>query len=157
MSQNLIPLENPASGVKYETRSDLPAVKKVVNHLNFVSSKGKVFDTKARPSLTVPDQTMSPKELLARHKRGILTQGSLIEYFDDEAMGINVRTLDISELDELKKQISQEIADTRMKAQKEADELALKRKSDQDAYFDKLVDAKARQILRKKGEELGDD
>lgn len=73
---------------------------KIKNMLNYTASEGKKF---TMPSLTIPDETMSIRELLSRHANGMpLTNGKEPYYADENSMGINPKTLDLTEWAELK-------------------------------------------------------
>lgn len=65
--------------------------------------KGKTFEM---PSLTEPNQSVSPQTVLAREKNGILTTGAKMEdaQWNDEVenpLGIDPRRLDFTEIQEL--------------------------------------------------------
>ena len=59
------------------------------------------------PSLTIPDQTMSIKEILERYARGLPMDGKVPIYEGDEGDGIDPRRLDLSERAELQAQYTQ--------------------------------------------------
>lgn len=109
----------------------------------FTEVQKPVFEKKYKmynePSLTIPDQTMSIREMLERFARGLPLTGNNSEpvYEGDEGLGVDIRTLDLSELHDLKEGIKQEISDIRTKhasetTKKEKDALkaALKRELD---------------------------
>lgn len=74
---------------------------KFKNIINYKPSEGKKF---TMPSLTVPDDTMSIRELLSRHANGLpLSNGQPVFYADEDSLGINPKTLDLTEWDDLKK------------------------------------------------------
>lgn len=60
------------------------------------------------PSMTIPDQTMSIRTILERHSRGLPVGGSLDVYYDEDDTMPDYRTLDLSEIADLK----QEVKDT---------------------------------------------
>jgi hypothetical protein len=63
---------------------------------------GKVF---TQPSLTVPDQTMSMRTMIERYAKGLPIGEGKEEIWDDDidqTMGINPRTLDLVDIQELK-------------------------------------------------------
>lgn len=67
-------------------------------------STGEVF---TKPSQTVPDQTMSVPEILSRYARGLpITMGKVPIYDgeDDPFNGVNPKTLDLSEIHEIRLQ-----------------------------------------------------
>lgn len=55
------------------------------------------------PSLTVPDETMTPRQILERYANGLPVMGdnSQPQYYGEEALGIDPRTLDLSEQQEI--------------------------------------------------------
>jgi len=63
------------------------------------------------PSQTVPDQTMSIKEILDRYARGLPMDGKVPIYEGEDGDGIDPRRLDLSERAELKAQYTQELAE----------------------------------------------
>lgn len=60
------------------------------------------------PSMTIPDQTMSIRTILERHSRGLPVGGSMDVYYDEDDTMPDYRTLDLSEIADLK----QEVKDT---------------------------------------------
>lgn len=75
---------------------------KVFNALNAHEreKKHRVF---TQPSQTVPDQTMSIKEILERYAKGLPIGGGLDPiYEEEETNGINPRTLDLVDIQEIK-------------------------------------------------------
>ena len=70
------------------------------------------YEVNNDPSLTVPDQTMSIKEIMVRYARGIPFDNTKIPIYDGEddiLEGIDWRTLDLSEREEFKTRVSQEL------------------------------------------------
>lgn len=68
---------------------------------NSKPTEGKKF---TMPSMTVPDMTMSMRTILDRYAKGLPVADAKEAIWDDEAeesMGINPRTLDLVELQEL--------------------------------------------------------
>lgn len=75
---------------------------KVFNSLN-ASEREKEYKVFTQPSQTVPDQTMSIKTILDRYAKGLPIGGGLEPiYEEDESYGINPKTLDLVDLQELK-------------------------------------------------------
>jgi len=74
---------------------------------------GKLFPSDGEknfgPSLTVPDQTMSIKEILDRYARGLPMEGKVPIYEGEDGDGIDPRRLDLSERQELQMQYSLEL------------------------------------------------
>lgn len=104
------------------------------NHYNSKPQNDEVFTL---PSETVPDQSMTVQEILRRFASGLSTGGQRVPMYeseDDLLGGINPKTLDLSELQDIKIAVKEEIQEI------------TKRKFDMDTY-------KARQKLRKELEE----
>jgi hypothetical protein len=75
---------------------------KVYSILNRPDDSGKTF---TQPSLTVPDQTMSMRTMIERYAKGLPIGDGKEEIWDDDidqTMGINPRTLDLVDIQELK-------------------------------------------------------
>lgn len=76
---------------------------KVYNGLNAHKRqpKGQIF---TMPSMAIPDQTMSMREILERYTRGLEIEGSktpIFEEEDEESNGINMATLDLVDIQEM--------------------------------------------------------
>ncbi len=71
------------------------------NILNYKPYEGIVND---EPSMTIPDETMSIREILHRHVRGLPIDGKdpKTAIWDDESNGVNPKTLDLTEIQEYK-------------------------------------------------------
>lgn len=102
---------------------------KVLSAYNYVPSKGKKFTDL---SLTQPDQAISLQVLLERHTKGMpLGTAMRIPLYEDEQPefgGINIQTLDLTELQSLRQMAEQRINDftkdmSEKKKQKEADDI----------------------------------
>lgn len=69
------------------------------SYYDYTQHKGKVF---TEPTLTVPDQAMTVREILERYASGMPLDGQAGEpFYDEESEGINLKTLDLSERAEL--------------------------------------------------------
>lgn len=87
-------------------------------------------DTFERPigkRLTIPDQTMSVKEILKRFSRGQRIPDQMVGYYDEEndpleLEGVNVETLDLSEKYDLLEKARQRHRDLRSRYNKEQKE-----------------------------------
>lgn len=103
---------------------------------------GQVF---VEPSPTVPNLTMSMKEMLQRHTRGLPVPDSRdpsTMLFDDPLMnsaGVDIRTLDLIDLEELKKQTVEKIRDLKKQEAKERKDKELKRLADADKKHQELL------------------
>ena len=89
---------------------------------------GKKF---TKPSMTQPEEALSMRQILERYAKGLPLGGHepSSAFYDEESNGINVKTLDLSELEEIQS-LNQE---TFEKAK------ALRKKTQQKA-FQKVVD-----------------
>lgn len=91
--------------------------------------RGQVF---TMPSMTIPDQSMSLKEMMERYTRGqdlgAVAKVQLWEEEEGEQMGINPKTLDLAEIEEMKlnnadkiREIHEDYEQTRTAKQREKD------------------------------------
>lgn len=69
-------------------------MKKIHKWLNYEPPQGQTF---TQPSLTIPDQTLPLKDILARHSRGqpVIGNPANPQYFDDDLLSVDIKTLDI--------------------------------------------------------------
>lgn len=80
---------------------------KFKNHFNAVPDTGEV---NSQPSMTVPDQTMSVKEILEKHARGgVIGLGGKQEVYNGEEEIPDLKRMDLSEIAELKEANLREI------------------------------------------------
>ena len=95
-------------------------LKKVKNSLNYVSNDGRTF---TQPSMTIPDQTISIKELVSRFAKGLPIAEGKTPIYDEsgESEGIDLRKLDLSEIYDLKKQVEWKIENAYKQTQKQKD------------------------------------
>jgi hypothetical protein len=69
------------------------------SYYDYTKHEGRVF---TEPSLTVPDQAMTVREILERYASGMPLDGQPGEpWYDEESNGVNLKTLDLSERAEL--------------------------------------------------------
>jgi hypothetical protein len=61
------------------------------------------------PSMTVPDQTMSIQTILERYARGLPIGGRTDEWYDEDDTMPDYRTLDLTEIAELKQSVKDTI------------------------------------------------
>lgn len=69
------------------------------------------------PSCTVPDQTMDLRTILTRYANGIPVEGFPVVYEGEDGIGIDPRTLDLSERETLSQQFQDELNDITTKLQ----------------------------------------
>lgn len=79
---------------------------KIVNMLNAheFPYEGEINN---EPSMTVPDQTMSIRTILERHSRGLPIGGSMDVYYDEDDTMPDYRTLDLTEIVDLKQEVKE--------------------------------------------------
>lgn len=95
-------------------------IMKIKNTLNYHTFEQK-HEKNSKPSLTVPDQTMSIRELLRRYASGLPLEGHKEPIYEGEdGDGIDPRRLDLAERQELEIQARQELAEIeeRLKSKK---------------------------------------
>ena len=72
----------------------------------------KMYEINNKPSMTIPDQTMSIRTILERHSRGLPIDGMKIPIYDGEENDLpDWRRLDLAERQELAHLYSNEIKD----------------------------------------------
>jgi hypothetical protein len=71
---------------------------KVFNSLN-AAERQKNYKMFTQPSQTIPDQTMSIKEIMERYAKGLPIGGGLTPIYEEEdSMGINPKILDLVDI-----------------------------------------------------------
>lgn len=86
-------------------------------------------------SMTVPNQTLSARQILDNHRRGIIQTNAKVPIFAeniDEQLGIDIRKLDLSEIHDLKQQNKADIA--KIQQQMEEDSSKRSKQAVIDAY-----------------------
>lgn len=76
---------------------------------NYLDNQRKIF---TQPSQTIPDQTMSIREILERHSRGLDLGGQKESIFEEDGeptSGINPRILDLVDFQEMKEKNQEKI------------------------------------------------
>lgn len=80
----------------------------------------------SQPSMTVPDQSMTVKEIQTRFAQGIpLNTGNQVPVYNGEEdfwNGRDPKTMDIVEINEIMKQRAQEVRDNKIRVEKEVSE-----------------------------------
>lgn len=81
-------------------------MKTVIHSLNYVPEKG---ESNTRPSLTVPDMTLSIKDILLNHTRGralpILAQEPV---YNGDVLIPNPKKMDMTDVDEMRRSIREQ-------------------------------------------------
>lgn len=80
-------------------------IKTSTNSKEFINN----YEVNTKPSLTIPDQTMSIRTILERHSRGLPVDGYKVPIWDEENDLPDIRTLDLSEREQLKEQYQKEL------------------------------------------------
>lgn len=114
-------------------------MKKVLNPLNYDPS---LFpgEINTQPSLTIPDQTLSLREILDRYASGRPVEGraSYSDFYDEDNFHPDPRTLDLEELYQLAQKSQEDI----LEAKGKVDAYTAEEKAKKDAY-----DAKVREAI----------
>lgn len=81
------------------------------------------------PSETVPDQTMSIREILERFAKGLPVNGAKVAYYDDEDDESlpDPRTLDLADLQALKEEYKNELLTIQQKIKQQQNEKETKK------------------------------
>ena len=79
-------------------------MKQIRTPLNYNHEQEK-YSESSKPSMTVPDQTMSMREMLSRYAKGLPIGGAKESIYDEneESWGINPKTLDLVDIQEIKR------------------------------------------------------
>lgn len=85
---------------------------KVYNSLS-AHMRPKNYKVNDEPSMTVPEQSMTVREIMNRHVRGIPTSGNDPDsaVFDPDAIGVDLRKLDLAEIEDIKRENAQTIVE----------------------------------------------
>lgn len=78
---------------------------KFKTHYNSEPEKGEI---NIKPSMAIPDMSLTIQEMIKRHTRGIPLSGNTMMEFtgeDDPLQGVNIKSLDLEELDALGRSI----------------------------------------------------
>lgn len=116
-------------------------MKKVVNMLNYdpTDDPGEI---NTMPSNTIPDQTMSLREILDRYARGIPPNGKEPIYHGDDEFVPDLKRMDLAEIQELKELVGEAVEQTTKKARKEHGEhqqrKAAEKEAEEKTLFSKL-------------------
>lgn len=102
---------------------------KVRNSMNYVPQGGQEF---TQPSKTIPDQSQSIHKILERTQRGLPVMGddSPPLYLGEETSGIDLRTLDLTEKQELFNRTREAFNEYNDKKQQQQKKNALQRLKD---------------------------
>lgn len=77
---------------------------KVHTSMNYEPKKGKTF---SQPSQTIPDMTMSMRDIIDRHAKGMpmeIGKSPIFHEEETEQKGINYKTLDLAEIEIIAKE-----------------------------------------------------
>lgn len=117
-----------------------------MNHLpKRHETTGKVF---TQPSQTIPDQTMSIATILRKYARGEQFSQRTPIYTEEETNGIDPRTLDLSEIHEMRINNQKFIDETREKLQKQSAEKESQKRA---AEVEREVQLRTKQALEQHG------
>jgi len=84
------------------------------------AAQGEIY---TQVSMTIPDQTLTIPQMLERHARG-LTFDQMVPIYQevDVFQGVNPKTLDLSEIEEMRDQTIERLKEAKLKARKEQDD-----------------------------------
>lgn len=112
-------------------------------HFNSLPDPGEV---PTGPSLTVPDQSMSIKEILQRYARGLSTEDrERVPFYDGEEFVPDIKKLDLADIQELKEQTAEEIRRHRKTLSDAKAKSAAKKAADQTPKADAAVPSPSNQ------------
>lgn len=78
----------------------------------------KRYETNPFPSMTVPDQTMSIREIMQRFAKGLPIDGSKVPIYDEENDLPDLRTLDLAEREDYINSYTAELNEIKQKQEK---------------------------------------
>jgi len=113
----------------FDGRMDLRNQRIVYNTLN-AHTRPKNYKIFEMPSMTIPDQSLTIKQIIDRHSKGLSLGSTKTPIYDEEneTLGINPKTLDLTDLHDLATENKQRIknlnATMQKNAEKEAQEAA---------------------------------
>lgn len=88
--------------------TEIPYIGRVKNSLNYqLFQKNPEINT--QPSKTIPDQTMSLREIMTRYAHGLPIDKKIPLYDGEEGSGINPATLDLAERQEMAQEYAEEL------------------------------------------------
>lgn len=73
----------------------LPNYKDAFNAIQFPKS----YEQTSLPSLTIPDQAISPSEMLNRHQKGLPISGKLVTFYDEDGTPEEFNMPDLNKMD----------------------------------------------------------
>lgn len=112
--------------MKTQAQQLLPRVKNMFTATQFP----KYYESNHEPSLTVPDQTLPLKTILERHARGLSYDNVKVPIYHGEEPLPDFKTMDLSEIADLRQQNMDEIK--RLQENLQAIEIEAKMKTEQD-------------------------
>lgn len=79
------------------------------------------YETTDKPSMTIPDQTLSIREILARYSRGLPIDNTKVPIYDGEdEFYPDPKTLDLADRQAMRESVNQEIYELSKKVKKNA-------------------------------------
>lgn len=95
---------------------------RVKNSLN-AASFPKNYEVNEFPSETIPDQTMSMREILQRYARGLPLEGERVPMYSEDPENDlpDMRHLDLAEQQEIREQYAEELKDLEKRLKKQKD------------------------------------
>lgn len=108
---------------------DPKSTKRVRNSLNYDPAIQR-YERNTQPSKTIPDQSLTVREILDRYARGLPLEGVKVPIYDEEQNLPDIRTLDLAERQELKEQYQEQLERYKQQ-QKDFQEAKLKEEQEQ--------------------------
>lgn len=118
-----------------EIAYEFPRVKNWLNAYLFP----KDYEVPYGESETVPDQSMSMREILSRYARGLPVSAGMREdaYYDEDSQFPDTKGMDLAELQELRMQYSEELNQVKRRI---ADAAAKKVFDEKEAYKESIIE-----------------
>jgi len=114
------------------------------NHFNYNQFKIR-YEYSDKPSQTIPDQTMSVKEILSRYSRGLPLEGNKTPIYNGEEIIPDLRRMDLSEIQEMQQENQRYITEETEKIETEQREKKRKKKYEE-------IETELREKIKKENE-----
>lgn len=102
---------------------------KVKNTLN-AALFAKDYEANDMPSMTIPDQSMTVREIIDRHTRGIPFEAGKVPVYNEDEYWPEYKKMDLTEREELKQKAQDTIDNYRKQSKKQKDEEVNKKAGD---------------------------
>lgn len=114
-----------------------PVIRKPYNSMEFKKN----YEENNLPSLTIPDQALSAKDMLDRFAKGLPISGGKIPLYEEDIDNPmpDLTNMDISEIHEMKEEVRKYIKDEQAKIIKSKDQEKYKKFKEMEAQLNKTV------------------